>query len=207
MWDPFFTTKGVGRGTGLGLSTVRGILRQHDGFVAVQTISGGLAGHGTEFTVYLPAVISEKNIGGDVDAPAETARRGAGELILVVDDEESVREVCTKILSRQGYRVVTASDGADAIVIFGPRAAEVRLLLTDEDMPFVGGKALIAALHKLNPDLPVVVMSGAGSQGDKAQAMSATAYLAKPFAVETLMSIVRRTLDEARTSAPCLPET
>ena len=206
MWEPFFTTKGVDKGTGLGLSTVRGIVSQHDGFVAVQTTHGGRAGHGTSFTVYLPAAVVGDKVRGESDAPGKPALRGEGELILVVDDEESVREVSAKILIRQGYRVVTASNGADAIAIFGPRAGEVQLLLTDNDMPILGGDALIASLRQLNPDLPVVIMSGEDRQGDEANELSAAAYLAKPFSAETLMSIVRRTLDEARPAVPCLPE-
>jgi len=206
MWEPFFTTKAVDKGTGLGLSTVRGIVRQHDGFVAVQTSPGAGAGHGTSFTVYLPAVVAGNKVGGEADAPSKLALRGEGELILVVDDEESVREVSAKILIRQGYRVVTASDGADAIALFGPRADEVRLLLTDSDMPILGGNALIAALRRRNPALPVVIMSGADRQRDAALETSATTYLAKPFAAETLMSIVRRALDEARPAGPCLSE-
>jgi two-component system cell cycle sensor histidine kinase/response regulator CckA len=207
IWEPFFTTKGLGKGTGLGLSTVRAIVRQHDGFVAVQTHPKGAVDSGTSFTVYLPAVAVQSTVDLVTNATGEPAGRGEGELILVVDDEAAVLEVIEKILIRQGYRVVTATDGAEAISAFGSRASEVRLLLTDSDMPIVGGKALIAALRRQNPDLPVVMISGAENQLDEAFGLSAVTWLAKPFATETLMVTVCRALSEARSASPCLAET
>jgi len=196
IWEPFFTTKGEGKGTGLGLSTVRGILDHHDGFVTVQT----RAGHGTAFTVYLPAV---KGVaaGGAAAAPAELPR-GDGELILVVDDEKPVRELTAQILIHYGYRVATACDGADAIAVFALRAAEVRLLLTDLQMPMLGGPALAAALRRLRPDLPVVAMSGVGSEIGAAHREFTTAFLAKPFQAETLLPLIHRVLHEPALAPP-----
>jgi two-component system cell cycle sensor histidine kinase/response regulator CckA len=191
MWEPFYTTKGEGKGTGLGLSTVRGILLQHDGFVTVQT----RAGHGTAFTVYLPA--TEGSGGGQAEPHAAPSRRGNGELILLVDDEEPVLLIAAQILSRYGYRTVTARDGAEAIAVFAPRAAEVQLVLTDLLMPMLDGAALATALHRLRADLPIIIMSGAGSRTGAAHKEFTAAFLAKPFQSETLLSIVRRTLDEA----------
>lgn len=202
IWEPFFTTKGEGKGTGLGLSTVHGIVENHRGFVTVQT----RVGQGTAFTVYLPAAESATGAGGP-DARAVQPRRGEGELILVVDDEEPVRELTASILTRHGYRVVTASDGAEAIAVFAPRAAEVRLLLTDTDMPMLGGPALAAALRRLKPGLPVVSMSGVDQENSAAQKENTTARLAKPFHAEALLSIVRCTLDEAQPSLSSQPST
>jgi len=203
IWEPFFTTKGIGKGTGLGLSTVRGILHQHGGFVTVET----RAGHGTTFMVYLPAAADAMTAGESASHAAQPAR-GGGELILVVDDEEPVRQMSAQILIDHGYRAVTACDGADAIAVFAPRAAEVRLLLTDLQMPMLGGPALVAALHRINPDLPVVAMSGAGSKmGSAVHKEFTTAFLAKPFQAETLLSIVRRTLDETRPLVSSPPAT
>ena len=196
IWEPFFTTKGEGKGTGLGLSTVRGILLHHNGFVTVKT----RAGHGTVFSVYLPAAEGATG-GGEASAGAIQPRRGEGELILVVDDEETVCEMTAKILINYGYRAVTACDGADAIAVFAPRAAEVRLLLTDLEMPMLGGGALATALRRLNPGLPIVVMSGVGSRGSAAPQELTTAFIAKPFQAETLLSIVRHALD-----TPLAPE-
>ena len=190
IWEPFYTTKGEGKGTGLGLSTVRGILHQHDGFVTVQT----RVGHGTAFMVYLPA--AEGAVGGEPGPHAAQPARGESELILVVDDEEPVRLMAAQILSNYGYRAVTACDGAAAIAAFAPRAAEVRLVLTDMDMPMLGGQALATALRRMRPGLPIVAMSGTDSPGSVAHDEFTDAFLVKPFQAETLLSVVRHTLDE-----------
>jgi CheY-like chemotaxis protein len=189
IWEPFYTTKGEGKGTGLGLSTVRGILHQHDGFVTVRT----RVGQGTAFMVYLPAAAGAGD--GKTLPNAPQPSRGKDELILVVDDDGPVLLMAAQILSSYGYRVVTACDGAGALAAFAPLASEVRLVLTDMDMPILGGHALVTALHRIRPDLPVVVMSGTDSPGSVAHDESITAFLAKPFRAETLLSIVRSTLD------------
>ncbi len=192
IWEPFFTTKGDGKGTGLGLSTVRGILHQHEGFVTVET----RAGRGTTFSAYLPAASEEIE---RLNLPAiAKPERGHDELILVVDDDESVRQITARILSGHGYRTVTAVDGADAIAVFAPRVTEVRLLLTDLQMPMLGGPGLATALRRLQPGLPIIAMSGAASRnGHAAHSEFTNAFLAKPFQAETLLSVVRDTLDAA----------
>lgn len=192
IWEPFYTTKGEGKGTGLGLSTVRGILQNHDGFVTVVTHLG----RGTTFTVFLPAAESGVG-GGQADSPVAKAARGQGELLLVVDDEEPVRELAARILTDHGYQVLTACDGADAIAVFAPRAAYVRLLLTDLQMPILGGIALAGAVRRMQPRLPIVVMSGIEIPSSAPLKDFAAAFLAKPFQVETLLSMVRRMLDTA----------
>jgi CheY-like chemotaxis protein len=197
MWEPFYTTKGDGKGTGLGLSTVRGIVQQHAGFVTVQT----RAGHGTAFTVYLPATVDGET-GGAAAAPVALPQ-GDGELILVVDDEELVCELTAQTLICHGYRAVTACDGADAIAVFAPQAAEVRLLLTDLYMPVLGGAALARALRRLQPDLRIIAMSGAGSAPKAAACELMSAFLAKPFQPETLLPLIHRVLHEpASPTAP-----
>jgi len=206
IWEPFFTTKGDGKGTGLGLSTVRGIVRQHDGFISVRTTPLG-PNHGTVFTVYLAAAVIEKKADGGADVPAVNALRGGGELILVVDDEESVREVCASTLIKQGYKVATAKDGAEAIAAFALRSNDVRLLLTDLDMPVVGGTTLIATLRRLSPGLPVVVMSGSDRQNVEAHDLTGAAHLTKPFAAESLTLVVRHALDEVRQPVACMAAT
>jgi PAS domain S-box-containing protein len=195
IWEPFFTTKGAGKGTGLGLSTVRGIVASHSGFIDVQS----RVGNGTAFTVYLPAArdVDKSETVARVDMP----RPGNGELILVVDDEEPVRELTARILTKYGYRVVTACNGADAIKAFVPLSAQVRLLLTDEQMPIMGGRLLADALRRLKPDLVVCAMSGAGGQGRETVNEFATKSLVKPFEATALLEIVRQTLDEAQSPA------
>ncbi len=204
IWEPFFTTKDEGKGTGLGLPTVRGIVRQHEGFMTVRTTSGLATGNGTSFTVYLPAVAAKYANQANGSAAGQPMRRGEGELVLVVDDEESVLEVSERILISQGYRVLTACDGADAISIYGPRASEVRLLITDNDMPILGGTALVIALRRLNPALPVIIISGAGGPSVNPHGLFATEHLAKPFTAGALLSAVRRTLDASVSAGPCL---
>jgi PAS domain S-box-containing protein len=198
IWEPFFTTKGAGKGTGLGLSTVRGIVAGHGGFINVRSTVGS----GTAFTVFLPAVRDEGK--SDTEAHAELPRPGNGELILVVDDEEPVREITARILIKHGYRVVTACNGADAIKVFMPLSAQVRLLLTDEQMPIMGGRLLAGALRRLKSGLPVCAMSGANDQSrEKGDDLSAS-FLVKPFEATALLEVVRRALDEAQppVSAP-----
>jgi len=199
IWEPFFTTKGVDKGTGLGLSTVRGIVQQHGGFVTVRTHLH----RGTTFTVFLPA--GSDPLLSKTEPEHVKAARGHNELILVVDNDEGVRLMAAQILNGHGYRTVTACDGADAIVVFAPSAAEVRLLLTDLQMPLLGGPALASALHRLRPDLPVIAMSGSADPGSRAPIPGFTAYLAKPFQAETLLSIVRATLDESPLPAASQP--
>jgi PAS domain S-box-containing protein len=204
IWEPFFTTKDEGKGTGLGLSTVRGIVRQHEGFMSVRTNAECAGGIGTAFTVFMPAVAVVGHDDGHEAAPGKPPRRGEGELILIVDDEESVLEVGERILVSQGYRVLTAGDGADAISVFGPRASEVRLLITDNEMPILGGTALVIALRRLNPGLPVIIISGAGGRSINTDGLFATEFLAKPFTAVSFMSMVRRTLDASPSASPCL---
>jgi CheY-like chemotaxis protein len=195
IWEPFFTTKAIGVGTGLGLSTVRGILRQHDAFVTVETS----AAHGTAFTVYLPA--ADEAPDGETRAPLAVPAPGQGELILVVDDEAPVRQIAIDTLQAHGYRTLTAADGAEAIATYAQHQAEVRLLLTDMQMPVLGGEALLAVVLRLQPLLPVVVMSGLEAASHPADAAPGPAFLAKPFRAETLLALVRLTLDRAQAGA------
>jgi two-component system cell cycle sensor histidine kinase/response regulator CckA len=191
IWEPFYTTKGEGKGTGLGLSTVRGIVHQHDGFIAMQT----KVGCGTAFTVHLPAKVDKVAV---TQPLAARSPRGKGELILVVDDEEPIRQLATDILTDHGFEVVTAHDGADAIAVFMSRPEKIKLLLSDLVMPALNGLDLATALRRLNPDLPFIAMSDSGSKTSESYKNFAASFLAKPFQAETLLSIVHRTLDEAR---------
>jgi len=196
IWEPFFTTKGPEKGTGLGLSTVRSIVSKHDGFATVVTSTNERNGHGTVFTICLPAVV-DGSTAGDTAKGDNPPCSGRGELILFVDDEQSVCELGAKILTRHGYLTIAASDGAEAIAAFMPRASEVRLLVTDLDMPVVGGAELANALRRIRPDLPVIAMSGHITQADETYKRFASALLPKPFDLEALTSVVHRTLDEA----------
>jgi two-component system, cell cycle sensor histidine kinase and response regulator CckA len=185
MWQPFFTTKSADKGTGLGLSTVRGIVETHHGFITVQTA----VGHGTTFRVYLPA--AESAIPLDLPPAAPTADRGHGELILLVDDEPSIRDAADTVLRHAGYRVVTAPDGAEATTLFEARAGEFALVITDVDMPNVGGAALAGVIRAFSPQIKILAMSGLASRDSKVKPSEfADAFIEKPFRAEKLLSNV-----------------
>jgi two-component system cell cycle sensor histidine kinase/response regulator CckA len=196
IWDPFFTTKGAEKGTGLGLSTVRGIVASHRGFVTVDTQPD----HGTTFRVFLPATDEES---ADLTiAPAIAAPIGKNELILVVDDNDAIRETVTAILTKHNYRVLSAGDGVEAVGHLTAHQAEIALLITDVDVPYLGGAALARIATQLCPDLQLLVISGLSNDevGDTPleEAKKLThACLLKPFAPEALLETVHRLLNSS----------
>jgi len=188
IWDPFFTTKGEGKGTGLGLSTVRGIVVSHGGIARVESSPG----QGTVFRVFLPA--STQPSAGPLSSDGQSfVIRGGGELVLIVDDEETIRELAAATLSRAGYRVLTAAQGNEALSLHSSRAGEIALVLTDLNMPEMGGGALARAFAGLNPGLKFLFMSGATADADAPLPPDAR-VLQKPFAVARLLEEVRVTL-------------
>jgi PAS domain S-box-containing protein len=176
IWEPFFTTKETGKGTGLGLSTVRGIVLGHKGFITVETTEG----RGAAFRVFLPALTTDV---GDAAAPLpHLSAPGRGELILVVDDEANVRDITMAILTHYGYRVLGAGDGAEAATLLAARSSEVRLVVTDLQMPHLDGVALAGVVQRLNPAIKVIAVSGMESNRTLRSAMKyAAAFLSKPF--------------------------
>jgi two-component system, cell cycle sensor histidine kinase and response regulator CckA len=191
IWQPFFTTKSATNGTGLGLSTVRGIVETHRGFVAVES----KLGVGTVFRVYLPAAQSEDSI--EAGAVVPSGAQGHDELILLVDDEVLICETASRILTYAGYRVVTAADGVEAAALFGARSSEFALVLTDRDMPGLDGAGLAQQIRARQPAIKILAMSGFTSvqadENEKRQAIG-DAFLAKPFTVETLLESVAQLL-------------
>jgi two-component system cell cycle sensor histidine kinase/response regulator CckA len=186
IWEPFFTTKGAEGGTGLGLSTVRGIVEGHKGFITLKTT----AGRGTTFRVHLPAAEVKKE-GGNVEPIQPSSMEGAGELIVVVDDDARVREMTAAILSRHGYRVLTASDGTEAVAVFAARGSEISMIITDVRMPNLDGAALANVVLQLNPLVKILAMSGLSSGGQNSQMQRyAGAFLYKPFKIEALLHAV-----------------
>lgn len=193
MWQPFFTTKDVGRGTGLGLSTVRGIVENHNGFIELTTAIN----RGTSFRVFLPA--AENEIPERANVVARPLPPGKGELILVVDDERHIREMTSTMLTRAGYRVLLATDGADAAIVFAQRAAEIRLVITDLHMPKLDGATFARALRRINQGTRLLVVSGMssalGNRPDYKPEEFADAFLHKPFKPETLLAKVHELLN------------
>jgi PAS domain S-box-containing protein len=191
VFEPFFTTKPKGEGSGLGLATVYGIITQAGGHAEIASASGA----GTAFTIFLPATDRQP---GPAERPAPvTARSQGGETILVVEDEEALREVTRRILTRNGYRVLTAHSGPEALKIAEHSTETIHLLLTDVIMPHMLGKELATTICELYPGTRVLYMSGyaqpvLASQGTLEPGVI---LVEKPFSEPALLDRVRAVLD------------
>jgi PAS domain S-box-containing protein len=194
IFEPFFTTKPVGQGTGLGLSTVYGIVKQSGGFIWVYSEPG----QGTTFKVYLPRVGSE--LGGAADGERAPAAEGGSETILIVEDEELVRSLASRALREHGYTVLEARHGGDAIRQLQTQPSAIHLVNTDVVMPEMGGRELGRRLKLIRPSLPVLFMSGyTGEDVIQRGLMDPDApFQQKPFAPDGLARKVREMLDTAR---------
>jgi hypothetical protein len=190
IFEPFFTTKAIGKGTGLGLSTVLGIVRSHGGFVRVVSNPG----RGSKFELYFPAAPSAKvSPRPEVDV---VLLRGSGQRILVVDDEQAVRDVAVRILDGSGYYAIAASGGPEAIEYFSRERANIDAIITDMAMPGMDGPALVRVLRQIEPNIPIMGMSGHGenngSESDSPWGLPV--FLTKPFTVERLLLAVQELL-------------
>jgi PAS domain S-box-containing protein len=183
IFEPFFTTKDVGQGTGLGLSTVMAIVASHGGTVAVASEPGVR----TRFTVYLPATPAAATEAPRVPRAAPLPR-GAGEGVLVVDDEEAIRGLARRILERSGYEVIVARDGAEATKLYAEHRDRIAVVLTDMAMPVMDGTATIAALRAIDPSVAIIGSSGHASDG------ALRHFVAKPYNAEALLTTVARAL-------------
>lgn len=197
VFEPFFTTKEHGRGTGLGLSTVTGILKSHGGFIDLVSEPG----EGTLIKIHLPTAI-DSTMPPQVFPRNTSPPSGSGEVILVVDDEESIRDAARQILERYGYQVLTADHGEQALALYGEHSSEISLIFTDMTMPVMDGATAISALREINPDLPIIGTSGLD---DHAAVTNSTKgglrhFLAKPYTAGALLEIIREALhDKAAT--------
>jgi len=186
IFEPFFTTKDQGHGTGLGLSTVMGIVKGHGGFINVYSE----VGNGTRFQVYFP--VAEALVSREAPEEREDLPRGSGELILVVDDEAAIREITKGTLELFGYSVLTASDGTEAVALYAQHRDRIKVVLTDLMMPYMDGAATIRALRKINPELKVIGSSGLTSNGKETELtkLGVNGFLIKPYSAERLLKSI-----------------
>lgn len=188
IFEPFFTTKEFGKGTGLGLSTVMGIVKGHGGFI---TTSSAIA-KGTKFQVYLPAV--------NTDAIRQEENQeiftGHKELILIVDDEASIREITTTSLEKYNYKAITASDGIEAIALYAQHKNEIKAAIIDMMMPNMDGATTINTLKKMNPLLPIITVSGLpiSEQVLLNKTYKHPAFLPKPYTTQELLQSLHQVL-------------
>ncbi len=194
IFEPFYTTREKGAGTGLGLATVYGIVKQSGGYIFVESKSG----EGAVFDIYLPRINDEVTVLKE-DTKIETNLNG-NETILLVEDEQAVRELIVKILEIYGYRVIEANNGVDALEIFKTLPENISLLITDIVMPRMNGRDLAEKIKKINPEVQVLYSSGYSDDREMMPGMleKDVSFINKPFTPEELGERVRQLLDRKK---------
>jgi PAS domain S-box-containing protein len=188
IFEPFFTTKEIGKGTGIGLATVHTVVKNHGGFIDVDSEPG----HGTTFKIYLPADPELQLVATTPPFLADLPR-GHDELVLVVDDEFSIRDITQRTLEAFGYRVLTANNGAEAVELYTKQAQQIAVVLTDMMMPVMDGAATIPLIKRINPAAKIIVVSGLEAPGETRASIAD--FLPKPYSAKTLIKLVRDVLD------------
>jgi CheY-like chemotaxis protein len=192
IYEPFFSTKENTGGTGLGLATVYGIVKQSGGTIHVYSEPG----QGTIFKVYLPAAEAKPEPRQESSSGSPSRQLGGNERILVVDDMDQVRKVTAAILAQRGYQVLEAKDGIEAQEVIKKQDSPVQVLVTDLVMPKMGGRDLAQAMRTRLPDLKVVFISGYGENGVNHNGdLPGGLFLMKPFTAVQLLEKVRTVLD------------
>ena len=196
IFDPFFTTKPVGQGTGLGLATVYGIVKQTGGFITVDSD----VGKGTTFRIYLPRYRAEQDTAPAPEPERASPRDVTGQdTILLVEDEEAVRSFAARALRMRGYNVLEAAGGEEALEMVRASAVTIHLLITDVVMPNMDGPTLVRAVKRIRPDMAIIFMSGYAEEAfrrndEKAEDLH---FLPKPFGLKQLAAKVKEVLSGA----------
>ena len=192
IFEPFFTTKETGKGTGLGLAMVYGIVKSHKGYITCESEPG----QGTSFKIYFPVIENETATRGKEEA--EGPLEGGSEAILLVDDEENIRQLGKEVLTSYGYTVMTAPDGESALEIYLKEYERIELVILDLSMPGMGGKKCLEGLMKINPQTKVIIASGYSVNGPTRGAIEAgaKAFVGKPYEVSQILKVVREVLDK-----------
>lgn len=193
IYDPFFTTKGVGKGTGLGLATIYGIVKSHSGHILCQSEPG----KGTSFQLYFPAHATTPLLPETTDLRA-TFQSGM-ETILLVDDDPSIREIGQELLERYGYRVLLAESGKEALLRFGAHPGDIDLIILDLGMPGMGGYRCLTELLKMDPAVRILIASGYGPVGQAQEALKSGAkgFIGKPYRIEDMLAAIRKVMAPA----------
>jgi two-component system cell cycle sensor histidine kinase/response regulator CckA len=191
IYEPFFTTKEIGKGTGLGLASVYGIIKNHDGYIECRSE----VDRGASFRIYLPTT----DLAGVETVEVEQTLRPAGgsETVLLVDDDGSIRDIAGQILMKYGYIVITAANGEEALEIVSRRPEEIDLIIMDIGMPGIGGRRCLKELVRINPAVKVLIASGYFLNGEIRETMESgsAGYVGKPYRADELLNKVRAVLD------------
>ncbi|MDI1314362.1 ATP-binding protein [Prosthecobacter sp.] len=192
IFDPFFTTKGVGKGAGL--SSVHGIVKSHGGLFKVASECGV----GTTFQIYLPASLDQEVV-AELDSSA-TPPTGHGELVLVVDDEPAITHAARTVLEANGYRVLLANDGAEALAALSENMCDGAVVLTDVMMPVMNGVLLVRTLRKVSSDVPIIGSTGVAEKAllDQLNELHVESILRKPYNAGTLLRAIHDALHPGR---------
>ena len=192
LFEPFFTTKEMGQGTGLGLATVYGIVKQNEGFLNVYSEPG----QGTTFKIYLPRFVGEA-LAPTAESTAATPLKGRGETVLLVEDEEAILDMGRGMLERLGYTVLTAATPGEALRQAEAHTAEIQLLITDVVMPEMNGRDLAKGIGNIKPGLKCLFISGytANAIAHRGVLEEGVYFLQKPFSMKDLASKVRQALE------------
>ncbi len=191
IFEPFYTTKEIGKGTGLGLAMVYGIVKSHSGYI----ICDSDVGSGTTFKIYLPII--EEATDEDLGDEPEAIPEGGTETILLVDDESYIRDLGKKMLTRFGYTVLTAVDGESALALYREKRAHISLVILDLSMPGMGGERCLEELLRADPGAKVVIASGYAADEPKVKVMKtgACGFVGKPYDMKKLLEVIREVID------------